>query len=494
MHQGTDEQTLSGSLERLTGDAKLVPGLTVAWHPDPAMIGAQTPISFDAAGKFQISRHSPDFVGAESGVQGPLAERTVSRSAIGLERLAGGHLRLIAPSSSMKVYVDNQLVTGFIDFDLGALEAGLLLTIGPNVMVRLHQIAAYRKSSADGLLRGVSYAIRNAQSMIGMAANSKLPVLILGPSGTGKELVAQTVHTQSDRAAHKLISVNMATLSESLAAAELFGAARGAYTGATGVRKGLFREADGSSLFMDEIGDTPDSVQPMLLRALESGEFRPLGANESVQVDVRLIAATDRNLQDGFNIPLLRRLEGFVIKMPQLSVRKEDIGVLIVHFLDNLDFQHDQLPNHFVQELMLYDWPGNVRQLKNVVERAVVTVQAGGTVALEEMVVECERQDTATRRRNSYVHPNTVSDDALINALEHCNWEIAAAAKELNVSRTSMYALINACDAITDASDVQPAELAKVVAADPHHPANWAKHFKTPRAALEKRAKALGLI
>jgi DNA-binding NtrC family response regulator len=228
---------------------------------------------------------------------------------------------------------------------------------------------------------GISPSIINILDTIRRVAPSDIPVLIQGESGTGKELLAQALHNHSRRSGNRLVTLNCAGLSESILEDELFGHVKGAFTGAAGDRIGRFEHADGGTIFLDEIGDMPANMQAKLLRVLENGEVVKLGSNESVNVDVRLISATNRNLEEmvearTFRQDLFFRIRGAMIVLPPLRERREDIPVLIDHFLKAAAKRHKKkiagLTGEARRVLMSYDWPGNVRQLRNVVESMVV--------------------------------------------------------------------------------------------------------------------------
>jgi DNA-binding NtrC family response regulator len=212
-------------------------------------------------------------------------------------------------------------------------------------------------------------------------AASDIPVLIMGESGTGKELIARAIHNNSRRRKQRLVALNCAGLSESILEDELFGHVRGAFTGATTDREGRFEHADGGTLFMDEIGDMPGAMQAKLLRVLENGEIVRVGSNDPLQVDVRLISATNRKLEEmvaekQFREDLYFRIKGVTIVLPPLRERREDIPLLIHFFLnqaaEKYQKQIDGIDPDAQQILMSYSWPGNVRQLKNAVDTMVV--------------------------------------------------------------------------------------------------------------------------
>lgn len=237
---------------------------------------------------------------------------------------------------------------------------------------------------------GQSPAMRELASMIRAVASSEASVLILGESGTGKELVARALHEGSGRRARPLVTVNCAALAESLLESELFGHEKGAFTGAQRQRDGHFVQADGGTLFLDEIGEMAMGLQAKLLRALQQGEVQRLGSDRTIRVDVRILAATNRDLETdirngNFREDLYYRLNVIALRVPALRERSEDIPLLARHFLHRFAKRNRKVFHGFsarAMDLMLrYSWPGNVRELENAVERAVIL--APGEVVTE---------------------------------------------------------------------------------------------------------------
>ncbi len=235
--------------------------------------------------------------------------------------------------------------------------------------------------SASNIL-GHSAAIEAVRDRVQRVADAPAPVIILGETGTGKGLVARALHTDSARAAKAFVSVNCAALPEALLESELFGYVKGAFTGATHDRPGLFAEADGGSLFLDEIAEMPLSLQAKLLHVLESGTVRPVGAAKQVEVDVRIIAATHRNLgqlvrEGKFRHDLMYRLDVVPIVLPALRDRREDLPELLERFLEESRQRYPGSPvrgfsAEALDQLRAYRWPGNVRELAHTVERVVL--------------------------------------------------------------------------------------------------------------------------
>jgi DNA-binding NtrC family response regulator len=232
----------------------------------------------------------------------------------------------------------------------------------------------------DGLV-GTSRPFRAVLDQLDMVAPTESTVLILGETGTGKELVARAIHRRSKRATRPFVSVNCAAIPPTLVASELFGHEHGAFTGAVQRRVGRFEQADGGTIFLDEIGDLPAETQVALLRVLQERELERVGGHRAITVDVRVITATNRDLpaaigQGAFRSDLYYRLNVFPIHMPPLRARREDIPLLIDHFIDRHARKYGQnrpdVSPATMDQLQSYGWPGNVRELQNVIERALI--------------------------------------------------------------------------------------------------------------------------
>jgi len=228
---------------------------------------------------------------------------------------------------------------------------------------------------------GNSHGIQQVYRLINQVSSSQARVLITGESGVGKELVAEAIHLNSPRAHKPFIKVNLAALPESLIESELFGHERGAFTGAVSMRKGRFEMADGGTLFLDEIGDLPMATQVKLLRVLQEKEFERLGGVETIKVDVRIISATNRDIEElirnfKFRLDLYYRLNLFPIFVPPLRERKTDIMLLADHFIERLGKKHGKsiarISTPAIDMMMSYHWPGNIRELENCIERAII--------------------------------------------------------------------------------------------------------------------------
>ncbi len=254
----------------------------------------------------------------------------------------------------------------------------------------------------DGEILGQSQAIRQLLSELEVVADSELPVLLLGETGVGKELFARRLHSLSRRRNKPLIQVNCAALPESLAESELFGHVKGAFSGATSDRPGRFDAANGGTLLLDEVGELPLSVQAKLLRVLQNGEIQRLGADQPLHVDVRIIAATNRNLpesiRDGlFRADLYHRLSVYPVPIPPLRERGNDVLMLAGHFLElnraRLGLRSMRLSPAAERAMLAYAWPGNVRELEHVLSRAAVKLLSRGASRTQILTLEAELLD-----------------------------------------------------------------------------------------------------
>jgi two-component system NtrC family response regulator/two-component system response regulator HydG len=277
------------------------------------------------------------------------------------------------------------------------------------------------------------------------AAPTKATVLILGESGTGKELVAQALHEESPRAEKPFIKVNCAALSETLLESELFGHEKGAFTGAIGLKEGRFELADGGTLFLDEIGDIPPSLQIKLLRVLQQKEFERVGGTKTIKVDVRLLAATNRDLNDlvktgRFREDLFYRLNVVAVTLPPLRSRKGDVPSLVSHFISRYAKSYGKnvkgLAPGTMNALLSHDWPGNVRELENAVERAVVLAQTED-VASDDLPPSLRGPRPAVRDPGSLIPGATlweIEREAILRTLEMVGGSTSRAAEILGIS------------------------------------------------------------
>jgi PAS domain S-box-containing protein len=293
-----------------------------------------------------------------------------------------------------------------------------------------------------GDILGRSPAIQKVLAQVSTVAPTEANVLVLGESGTGKELVARAIHDLSARKGHPLVRVNCASIPKELFESEFFGHVRGAFTGAIKDRVGRFELADGGTLFLDEIGEIPLDLQSKLLRVLQEGQFERLGDDRTRTVQVRLIAATNRDLlaeakTGRFRLDLYYRLSVFPIEVPPLRERLEDLNLLADHFIKQstrrLGVPHPRLSKLHLQELQNYDWPGNVRELQNVIERAVILSRGG------DLQFDLPRRANRSRPPSGQTPPADMEGTDNLSLDELVVRERAIVSKALERSRWKIY-------------------------------------------------------
>ena len=311
----------------------------------------------------------------------------------------------------------------------------------------------------EGII-GHSPAIRELITRMKQVAPSNIPVLITGESGTGKELVAQAIHNNSKRGRKTFVPLNCAGLSESILEDELFGHVRGAFTGAERDREGRFEYADGGTLFLDEIGDMPTPMQAKLLRVLENGEVVRLGSNNARHVDVRLLSATNRKLDDlvkegKFREDLYFRIKGVELHLPPLRERRDDIPLLVRHyaarFAKELDRPVPEVAEDTQLALMRFDWPGNVRQLMNVVQNMLVIAEGDrleprhlppevlAAIPALESTPDAAAPASAAASTASALSLDQLEKQAIRNALRTAGGNREQAAKMLGIGERTLY-------------------------------------------------------
>jgi two-component system response regulator AtoC len=306
------------------------------------------------------------------------------------------------------------------------------------------------EESLDGII-GTSANIQDVLRMISRLKDSRTPVLISGESGTGKELAARAIHFRGAMAQTPFVAVDCGSLVPTLMESELFGYEKGAFTGASRSKAGLFKAADGGTIFLDEIGELPLEMQAKLLRVLQEKEVRPVGSNEKINVDVRVIAATNRDLENAYREGTFRkdlyfRLNVVTVHLPALRDRRSDIPVLVHHFLDRYaPNDHLQVTAAAMKSLLQYEWPGNVRELENCVARAV-TLGDHRIIDVGDLPPSI-RAEHSPQQSTSLVDSASVSTTALaemermtiLRVFEQANGDKALAGKMLGISRATLY-------------------------------------------------------
>lgn len=297
-------------------------------------------------------------------------------------------------------------------------------------------------------LVGISDAMQQVFTMVRRIAPSDATVLIGGESGTGKELIAKAIHNGSNRAKKPFVPVNCAAIPRELLESELFGHIKGSFTGAIKDRKGKFELADGGTLFLDEVGEMSPELQPKLLRALQEMEIEPVGSGKLRKVDVRVVAASNRNLENAirdnnFREDLYYRLSVIPLTLPSLRDRREDVPVLVRHFLDRrVDDTRLDISDEAMAALAGYDWPGNVRELENAVEQMVI-LRHGETIQVSDLPTKIKNDQVPIQCAVVNLPPEgyplaDLEKEAVVQALQRCNWNQTKAAKLLHIPRHTL--------------------------------------------------------
>lgn len=374
-------------------------------------------------------------IGRDESCQLQLRDDFASQRHARIERKPDGRYLLRDLRSTNGTFVNGiRILESFI-------QPGDRLTFGSS-----EYIFSLAEDSTPLVLRSKNAAWAEILNQLPRFAQTTFPVLLLGPSGTGKELLARSIHSHSDRANGPFLSVNCSALSESLVESELFGHVRGSFTGASQDRRGAFEAARGGSLFLDEIGDLPLNLQPKLLRALENGEIRPVGSDRTLQTDVRIIAATHQNLSDkvasgGFRADLYFRLNVIRVETPALRHRLEDLEDLVLDMCRTLRVR---VSHQTILALKGYQWPGNIRELKNMLARAAACFP--GQEILPSHLPRLLDMNPISMPRSQRV-PQGLREmevEMIRRALERHNGNQRRAASELGIPKSTLHDKVKA--------------------------------------------------
>ena len=520
----TQATTTAGTAGEGADAAPLAWGLTVLWHPDPARVEERAVLSALDAGRDALLSRLEPFFAAPGGTARPLDDTRLSRRPLTLRPVASGGIEIWRGDSATTLVVDGVPVTDTCTVPPEQLAGGSVLLLGGVIVLLLHRLDPQLD---PGLPRwgmvGDSAGLVAVRRAITRVADLDVPVLVRGATGTGKELVARALHDAGRRRGGPFVAVNMAAVPVELAAAELFGAERGAFTGADRRRPGWFTEAQGGTLFLDEIGETPQAVQPLLLRALESGEIQPVGTAVARRVDVRIVAATDADLEAAladrrFRAPLFHRLRGSEIVLPPLTARRDDIGRLFVTFLreelarigepHRLDAGADWLPASIIARFARAPWPGNIRELRGAVRQLVIAnrrreramldpgleaLLAGSGAAESRAVPDTAAASFATPPAVGQRKPADISEAELVAAMRAARFRLHAAARRLGIPRSSIYDLIARSRSLRTAADLGRDEIAAAAVAAEGHIEAIAAALEVSASALRRRMRQLGM-
>ncbi len=324
-------------------------------------------------------------------------------------------------------------------------------------VARFSRMQKPRDSTVDNLVPmgivGKSPEIEKMLNLMKKVADTDFPVLIIGETGTGKELVARGIHRLSRRRSHLFVAINCSAIASGVVESELFGHEKGSFTGALSERKGAFEIAQGGTLFLDEIGDMPLEIQPKLLRALEEFEIRKIGGDNTLNINVRVIAATNRKLRDKIDEKIFRkdlfyRLNSFPINVPPLRDRIEDVDLLTLHFLELFSQNYGKrmwIDKKGLRVLKKYTWPGNIRELKNVLNRAAILApdeEISSSIITQILSGESQYLQEAHGKTitNGFLRKIDLAEkEAIVNELKRTSWNKTRAAKNLGISKSTLF-------------------------------------------------------
>jgi two-component system nitrogen regulation response regulator GlnG len=457
------------------------PWLTVLWHPVPTRVGQRVRLFAGGADRQALSRLEPVFETEAGEPAGPLESPFLSRRPAWLSRAPRGGLLVLPDPEGTELLIDGRPALGPVELGAEDLRTGAVLALGEQVALLVHTRTSPPWSGAPHGLVGASQALDELRQALERLAPLAAPVLLRGESGAGKELVARAIHQASPRARAPLVCINLAAVPATTAASALFGHAAGAFTGARASHRGYFEQAEGGSLLLDEIGSTTPELQSTLLRVLETGEIQPVGDGPPHRVDVRIMAATDEDLEAAmaegrFRAPLYHRLSASTLRVPPLRERRDDVARLLVHFLRQelealgraerlapAEPEHlAWLPAPLVAELVGRPWPGNVRELHNLARFAAVQFadaeQVDAGTVLTSGAADRAPVARAPAKADREDRP-ALDDQALLAALRAHGFRIKATAQALGVSRTTLYALMERCPGLRKARDLGREEL-----------------------------------
>jgi len=521
----------------------------ILYHPDRSRVGERAlPVELRTGDGCALSPAWPVFRRADRPRDRPLEAPDMASQPVVLRSDGDGGVQISAAATDMRYTVDGQPGAGLEQISATRVRRGVLLGLGERVLLLLGWFWDATPNLQQHGMLGVSDAIERTRKEITQFAGLDVPVLIRGETGSGKERVAHAIHAASRRAHRPFVAINMAAIAPSAAASELFGHKRGAFTDAVSNHAGFFGAADGGTLFLDEVGETPVGVQALLLRALDEGQVQPVGG-ETRQVDVRLIAATDADLEqlvaDGrFREALLHRIEVCSIDVPPLRKRREEIPALLLYFLDKqlsslgavdrLDpppaGAPPWLPYALVHELVTYDWPGNIRQLRNVATEMAIRCAHLPTALVPASLHRAPRprkrqpsgpvtqepaKQTGEGRRatnDGYAsapgpasrdtpwmgapyparpRPAHIPDERIAQTLREHDWNVTGAARTLGVAKNTLVARLKAMPGVRQSTELSADEIARARERFGDDLAAVASHLQVSQRALAHRLYTL---
>jgi len=491
--------------------------LTILFHPHTGRIGEswEHPLSAQTL-MLEIGRHQPEFgLHPETSAPSALDDPHISRQALRLE-VSAKAVQLHKYPGACRCKVQGRELKETIDLEASLMSRGVTLQLGHGVVLWMRlgasrQLPGSTAAIDTGALAmlGNSACMVRLRQQIARAAATDLDVLVLGETGTGKELTAAALHETSARTDRPFVPINMSAIPVALAPALLFGSTRGAYTGAVKASEGYFQQAHHGTLFMDEVGDTPEEIQPQLLRVLQQRQVQIVGGSLQ-SVDLRVIAATDVELESEdchFSAALRHRLGAVEIRVPALRDHPEDIGELLLHFLHEAAAEmgceallpaatdgdiRTALWAEVFQLFARYDWPGNIRELANAARQLMVASEH--EVRVPEHLLQRLQQARANGQDSALRPMSEVGVDQFREAFLGNDYEVAATARALGVSRQSIYRRLDESPDLRLASDVADDELREALVAVDGDARQAARVLAVSYKGLRVRLRSSGML
>ena len=504
--------------------------ITVLMHPKIERIGDVHVIEASNAGdQTEVSRLEPEFRSPRTGARNPIREAYTSRQPLVIRWNASGGAELIPSSPASGLMLKGVPLSSPVTVSAAEIERGVALGLGPNVSALLHRTSTIGAHPETFGIIGESDTVQRTRQQIERIADMPEKVLIRGETGTGKELIARAIHEASDRSSRPFLAVNMANLQPGTAQSQLYGHARGAFSGADQKRDGLFGAAQGGTLFLDEVGETREEVQQMLLRSLDgtgtSVSIEPVGESQPRRLDIRIVAATDADLEEAVNLgtfdqAILGRLQVGEIEIAPLRERLEDLGRLLVHFarevLPTADQAHRLDPKlsggkpwlspEDMARLVQYSWPGNVRELRNAARQIAIHSRGRPETSLapsleRRLEREAHQKPDATTQEASVSQaphgkptrkPAELTKTELLDCLRSVDWSPETARKTLGISKNSLYGLMTQFE-IPRAQDLDAETIERALDDCEGDLGFAADGLEVSERGLKLRMKALGL-
>lgn len=482
------------------------PTLIIALHPDLGRIGDTAPLlGILQENRDYLSRNRPDF--SKNGYTGkPLNDPHISRSPIIFQQDGDDAFRVRAHSTSTKVQILGRAYQSEYLLSSAEVSQGVVITLNNTVVLVLKMMPLEEtRYNLDAVLKGISPDINAISHKLEHIAKLDMPVIIRGATGAGKEQAAYKIHLESHCADNPFVSVNVAAIHDVVAEEELFGVVRGDQHS-----PGYFCQAQGGTLVLEDLEDASETVVSLLFSALTQGSYIPPNGNKPVTINCRIIVTS---IYDTCPCPqgsklwqLMNYLAAYQVFLPSLAERIEDISILFLHFVEQ-QWQRIypqrsfalKIPASLIAQLLSFNWPGNVRQLRNVARQVVIDSRDEEALQLDPQLLSILKPQSSLRgvqekikANGSGRKPNTIGREELVEALQKNRFELQATARELNISRASVYQLIQRFDGIRTAQDLSEAELKECYEKYRGDTEQMMWELQVSQVGMRRRLKAMG--